>query len=313
MKWVSKSHIFAPSGRHSWSVTHAQVPTPLFLADKLRIYFATRGAPIDGQFVSNISFIEVESAKPSKLVYVHDNVCLPLGERGSFDEFGVMPGSLIQDGDDLLLYYTGWSRGTSVPYITAIGLAKSVDGGITFKKFSNGPIIGRGPLDPYLVNGPYVIRKDNQWLMWYSSCYQWIDNDGTVDPVYKIKRAASTDGVHWECEAEFCVPEVLDMEAQNAPCVFLIGESYYMAFCYRPNRNFRHNEYGYKIDMAVSSDLINWSRGESGLHRIDLSPTDNWDRLMQAYPRVISVKDKHYMFYNGNYFGKNGFGYAVLS
>ena len=33
---------------------------------------------------------------------------------------------------------------------------------------------------------------------------------------------------------------------------------------------------------------------------------------MICYPNVIKVKDKLYMFYNGNGFGQSGFGYAEL-
>ena len=37
-----------------------------------------------------------------------------------------------------------------------------------------------------------------------------------------------------------------------------------------------------------------------------------WDSDMAAYPSVIRYKDKTYMFYNGNNFGHEGFGYAEL-
>jgi hypothetical protein len=42
---------------------------------------------------------------------------------------------------------------------------------------------------------------------------------------------------------------------------------------------------------------------------IDISEK-GWDSEAIAYPYVIKVREKWYMFYNGNGFGKTGFGYA---
>ena len=44
---------------------------------------------------------------------------------------------------------------------------------------------------------------------------------------------------------------------------------------------------------------------------IDVS-TSGWDSEMVAYPHVANVDGKILMFYCGNHFGKNGFGYAEL-
>ena len=37
-----------------------------------------------------------------------------------------------------------------------------------------------------------------------------------------------------------------------------------------------------------------------------------WDSKMIAYPHVTQIGNKYYMFYCGNDFGKEGFGYAEL-
>ena len=46
--------------------------------------------------------------------------------------------------------------------------------------------------------------------------------------------------------------------------------------------------------------------------QLELSKS-GWDSEMLAYGSVLSEKNQYYMLYNGNYFGKTGFGYAVLS
>jgi hypothetical protein len=45
---------------------------------------------------------------------------------------------------------------------------------------------------------------------------------------------------------------------------------------------------------------------------IDVSP-DGWDSEMIEYPFVLDHKGERYMLYNGNGFGKTGFGLAVLT
>jgi len=44
---------------------------------------------------------------------------------------------------------------------------------------------------------------------------------------------------------------------------------------------------------------------------IDVSQ-DGWDSQMIEYPHIAKINNKYIMFYCGNEFGKNGFGYAEL-
>ncbi|MFK5098312.1 glycosylase, partial [Klebsiella pneumoniae] len=90
-------------------------------------------------------------------LYIHDSPVLELGGTGSFDEFGVHPGSFIkQDDGTLLFFYQGWTRMESVPYITTLGLATSTNCGVTFSKVSKGPLFSRSLEDPFLENGFFV-------------------------------------------------------------------------------------------------------------------------------------------------------------
>ena len=83
-----------------------------------------------------------------------------------------------------------------------------------------------------------------------------------------------------------------------------------MWFSYRGRKDFRYGSQSYRIGLAYSKDLINWTRNDK-LSGIDISDS-GWDSLMIAYPSIIKIKDKYVMFYNGNSFGKDGFGYAIL-
>ncbi|MCU0473977.1 MAG: hypothetical protein MUC93_11560 [Bacteroidales bacterium] len=306
--WKKRGLIFRPPGKFNWSHNYAQVPTPLEFENRIRIFYTTRPESEEGEYISYTSYVDVEKENPEEIIYIHDRPILQLGESGSFDQYGIMPGSLLRRGDQVLLYYTGWSREISVPYTTAIGLAISYDDGTTFTKVSNGPVMAKNIHDPFLINGPHVLLIDDLYYMWYSSCYKWVKNQGRIDPVYKIKNAISNDGINWVSQKEFCIPEILECEAQNAPFVQLFRNKYYMWFCFRPGTNFRNPFTGYKLGLAASADLKTWIRTDDIAFK-NIREND-WDSEMQAYPRIIRIEDKFYLFYNGNEFGKNGFGFA---
>ena len=67
----------------------------------------------------------------------------------------------------------------------------------------------------------------------------------------------------------------------------------------------------YRIGMAISNDGINWERQD---HNSGITISENgWDSTMISYPYVVKVDNKILMFYNGNDFGKTGFGFAELN
>ena len=55
---------------------------------------------------------------------------------------------------------------------------------------------------------------------------------------------------------------------------------------------------------------IDWVRKDY-LMNLDVSQND-FDDKMICYSSIIEIDDKIIMFYNGNDFGKTGFGYAEL-
>ena len=84
-----------------------------------------------------------------------------------------------------------------------------------------------------------------------------------------------------------------------------------MWFCYRGSRDFRDGEDAYRIGYAHSDDLKRWTRDDCGT---GIGPSEHgWDSKMVAYPAVVIANGRTLMFYNGNGFGVDGFGYATLS
>lgn len=311
--WQKKGLIFDPRNRFEWMKAYSQVPTILDKGDLLRIFFTCRPAPqTDGSQISLISYIDVDKDNPSNIIYIHRSTVLELGDKGAFDEFGLHPCFFLEHKGQIMFYYQGWTRLKSVPYITSLGLAISNDGGNSFKKYASGPIFSRRPNEPFLENGFFAIKQNEVFYMWYATCKEWLDVNGKLEPVYNIVQARSTDGIEWERNGEEIFQPRFEKEASGRPCVIEIDGVYHMWFCYRDVLDFRNGRNGaYRIGYASSYDLRTWTRNDD-LAGIDVSE-EGWDSEMIAYPFVYRNGNQLYLFYNGNEFGKSGFGYAVCN
>ena len=84
-----------------------------------------------------------------------------------------------------------------------------------------------------------------------------------------------------------------------------------MVFCFRHSSDFRHNsERGYKLGYASSKDLVSWVRDDAKLN-LGLA-NEGWDSEMMCYPHLFKMDNNIYLLYNGNNFGRYGFGAARL-
>lgn len=307
MQWRKKGLIFAPAGEFGWMNSHAQVPTAVETESAIRIYFSTRPEPT----VSVPAFVDLAKDDPTRVTYVHDKPVLDLGKPGAFDENGVMPATvLIRDGL-MYMYYTGWSRGAHIPYWNAIGLAVSKDGGRSFERVYEGPIVDRTRHEPYTAMSPYVMVEDGLWHMWYSSGIGWVKGEQKYEPLYVIKYAWSRDGLHWVQDNVTCIPQASPHEANTRPTVIKRGDTYHMWYCYRGSFGFRDaGRTSYRIGYAYSKNARDWVRVDD---LAGIAPSAaGWDSDMVEYPQTLESSRGTMMFYNGNGFGAGGFGYALL-
>ncbi|MDX2219906.1 MAG: hypothetical protein SF172_12860 [Burkholderiales bacterium] len=283
------------------------------MADRVRIFFSTRERDHTGKFLSHIAFVDFGRDLRAILGTSMHSV-IRLGERGCFDEHGIFPIHVIRDEDKILAYTTGWNRKVSVSAETSIGLAVSHDGGDTFVKTGPGPIMTASLHEPFLVADPFIIRRAGLLHMWYIFGTHWkkLAEHLPPDRVYKIAHATSTDGINWHRDGKTIIADKLNAdECQALPTVFEHGGRFHMYFCYRQAHGFReHATSAYRLGYAFSEDMINWTRDDDQAG-IDVS-TEGWDSQMQCYPHVFRFGGKHYLLYNGNEFGRFGFGLAVL-
>jgi hypothetical protein len=307
MTWQKQGLIFRPNNTAGWMKSHAQVPTPLVGDGFIRVYFSSRPQPD----VSLTTFVDLEANDPTKILRVNQTPILELGKPGTFDEHGVMPSCAVRVDSRVFLYYSGWSRGASVPYTNSTGLAISLDGGETFSKVSAGPILSKGFHDPYSATSPCVLKEDNAWHMWYCSGTGWLKIGEKYEHTYDIKYARSDDGIAWAPQREPVISQQTEFEALTRPFVTRSSDGYHMWFCYRGSHDFRDGQDAYRIGYAYSDDLRHWQRDDD---KAGLGPSETgWDSKMIAYPAVITLDRRTLMFYNGNGFGYEGFGLAELA
>jgi hypothetical protein len=306
MKWKKKGLVFLPDGTFDWNKSHAQVPVVDKLNDKIwRIYYATRNS--NNQ--CNTSFIEVEAGNPSNILYIHKEPLFKLGELGTFDDSGIMPSCVVNHDGKKYLYYIGWNAGSNVSYRLSVGLAISHDG-ISFEKYSTGPILDRSIYDNCLCASPFVEIEGPLFKMWYVSGTHWKIINDKPEPFYHIKYAFSDDGINWNREGVVCIDYDDFTEGISRPCVVKTKEKYLMFYSFRNNNDYRNNSLnGYRIGFATSLDGISWVRQDA---EIGITASESgWDSDMIAYPYIVDYREKYFMFYNGNGFGRSGFGYAV--
>ena len=302
MKWIKKGLIFEPKGNFDWMVTHASLPIANKIKDDLyRIYFATR----DKDNRSYTAYIEMDIKNPKEILYIPENPVLKPGKLGTFDDSGAISSWIVNYNKKKYLYYAGWNIGVTVPFHNSVGLAISQDGGKTFNKYSEGPILDRNIIEPYFVGSSCVIIENEIWKMWYLSCVKWEIENGRSKHYYHIKYAESKDGITWNRKGIVCIDfKSKDEYAISRPCVIKEEGIYKMWYSYRGGTD------TYRIGYAESADGIKWERKDEEAG-IDISES-GWDSEMIEYPFVLEHKGKKYMLYNGNSYGKTGFGYAIL-
>lgn len=281
---------------------HAIAPCALVRDRKsVRVYAGF----FDAMGISRIHRIDLDAADPTRVLGVSERAVLGLGRAGRFDDNGVMPASVCRANGAVYLYYTGFQLRTDVRYTMFGGLAVSRDDGETFERVQEAPVLGPAEEGRYFRGGPCALFEDGVFKVWYSGGSQWETVGGKPRPTYDLYYQESSDGARFADSGRLCLS--YDRKTQHGlgrPQIFKAGGSYYLFYTIR-TRDMR-----YSMGVAVSRDGRAWTQRDDEIGLTHAAA--GWDSEMVYFPSPFEAGGQVYMLYNGNDFGKEGFGLAKL-
>jgi len=302
MDWEKLGFVYTATGEQSWAQSHAFLPTAMMLdEERIRVYVAF----LDRDKVGRIGFVDLDARDPRNVLAVSKQPVLSTGKAGAFDESGVSPMCLVKSQNRIFLYYTGWQLGKLVRYYLFTGLAVSEDGGESFQRYSQVPILDRSDGELFIRTAPHVLFDGDRWKMWYIAGEQWIETKGKQLPSYNMRYLDSTDLAVWGKRGSV----VLDLASADEfgfgrPFIVKEGNLFKMWYSVRLLSK------GYRLGYAESVNGLSWERKDEQIG-IDVSAS-GWDSEMICFCCIQKTQDATYMFYNGNNYGETGFGVAVL-
>jgi hypothetical protein len=307
MQWNKKGLICSSESFNlPWYKLNTMVPVPhLMDAGRLRIFVGM----CDEQNISRIGYVDVNPDNPSEILGYSQQPVIDIGEAGSFDDNGVVTASLLQHQGALYMYYSGYQTCVKVPYLIFTGVAVSYDNGETFTKLSRRvPMMDRIEGESGTRCVPFVIFDKNEFRMWYTADAGsgWVDGPKKKLPLYDLKHARSHSPVEWpRTPGELSVGFASQDEHGIAKCTLWQEDGLYKIIY-----SIRSHSKGYRLGYGESKDGVHFTRKDEQIG-IDVSES-GWDSEMIAFAERIAVKDKVYLFYCGNHYGRAGMGYAEL-
>ena len=302
MKWKKLGHVYGPDGSIPWARHSALTPTPFRLEDgTLRVYAGFR----DDLGRSRIGYVDVDPDNPTSVLRASPHPVLDIGGAGTFDENGVILGDVVRDGDVVRMYYVGFQKPPQDKFWAFTGLAESRDGGETFRRVSDLPVLGRAE-EGKTVRALHTIRREGSvWKAWYSIGSGWETIDGVPYPQYRIAYTESEDGVHFPEMGRGGVDLEGDEYRIGRPRVLAGPAGYRMLYTVGRLRK------SYLPGYATSSDGVHWMRRDD---EVGIGPSggDAWDSEHLSYLAPIEVGGRTLAFHNGNNMGYNGFGVAAI-
>lgn len=304
MKWIKKNFIFTANNLAYWGKSGAMIPTPYILNENtIRIYLTF----LDEIGIGRCGYVDLDKNNLTQVMDYSKEPIFDIGLDGTFDENGALTCSVCNSKDgNLYFYYAGFELGTKIRYRLLSGLAITDKSLHLIKKYPT-PILERTSEELFFRGGPFCVydKKADIYKMWYVAGSEWMEIDGKRMPVYEIKYLESQDGIDWPNEGKTCIK--IENENEHG-----FGRPYVIEHngIYKMFYSIRVKHLGYRLGYAESNDGISWVRKDN-LMNLDVSK-DGWDSEMITYSAVIEIDGKLIMFYNGNGFGKTGFGYAEL-
>jgi hypothetical protein len=266
--------------------------------DVYRVFFSGR----DADNRSSVGAVDIDIVR-REVVKEHHEPFFVHGPEGSFYADGVSIGNCYVAGGIRYMLFMGWQSPLDKHWRGDVGRL-IVNEDLTLRLDCEAPFMGMDEHDTLSLSYPWVQQLDGDgYVMWYGSTKTWDSGNGEM--IHVINRATSSDGHHWHREGLAVPYEIGVAQAYSRPtAVANARNGFDMWFSFRSGKGET-----YRIGHATS--------GVDGQWRLDLKATgidvsdDGWDSEMIEYPFVFEHKGALYMLYNGNGYGRSGFGLAI--
>ncbi|NEK87565.1 hypothetical protein GCU60_17645 [Blastococcus saxobsidens] len=303
MQWDKLGLVWtAPEGS---GLSGALQPTPVVLGDRIRVFTGCR----DAGGASSVWWVDLDAEDPTRVVGEARTPALVAGPEGTFDAAGVVPCAVAPVGGTLRLYYAGYQPPASPAerfrVFSGVATAPAPDPA-SFTRLRAEPLL-RTSADERLFRVVHSLARldDGTWRCWYGAGHEFRQGRTKLLPVYDIRQMDSPDGLEFPDAGSVAVP-------LGTPEEHRVGRPYVV----RHDGGWRMffgagtEDTTYRLTFADSADGTSWRRHD-GLLGLDVGPS-GWDAEMVAYPAVVTTGAGTFLLYNGNGYGRDGFGVAVL-
>lgn len=260
--------------------------------NEYRIYFSSR----DKNNQSFGSYLDFDVQKLKITALPSREPIITHGERGYFDDSGVTLSCYLKELNSF--YYMGWNLMAKVPFSNQIGRLKLDSRRDRLLRIKKTPVLGKCEMEPLSFGYPWVLKTKATYKMWYDTILKW-ESNSTAKYKFILRSAVSDDGKLWHksYNQEF---RLLATEKSIArPCINF-EDGIYKMWC-------STNHLGkYRLSYAESMDGNKWKRRDNLIKW--KGEKQKWESDEQAYPFVIQDNTSQFILYNGNEYGKTGFG-----
>jgi len=282
---------------------YSQIPACIILNGRIHIFYADR---LD----TNKSFIKYKIICLRSFKNIMEPKTFYCPERiGFFDTDGAMPSQIYQTKSEYFLTYNGWNRLTGTPpYLNSSGRIKINLNKLNEFEFifaEQNPFLARGPDNPSSAVTPWIEKSTKNQMVYWIRTEKWTLVSGYYEPLYYIASGFIDKNGRCVMRCERIIEPFYSDEVFSRPSIVAIGDKTIMAFCSRSIRDFRDGANSYKINFAIKNRI-----DRHGWRRIPVKFNANldWCNLQTSYPCLFSDGEKIYLAFNGNGFGKTGFG-----
>lgn len=299
MKWEKLGLIYEVNEGHPLLLSHASNPLAVHTSgDEFRVYFSGR----DIHNKSSVGWVDLDIIS-KKVLKSGSEPLISYGSEDSFYSHGISIGNLYKSPNHRqYILFMAWQIRGKGHWRGDIGRLELKDNG-AIDLSPNAPFMSTDQEDKISLSYPHVELHEGLYKMWYGSTIDWNSVNGEM--IHVIKYATSKDAENWEKHGVAIPYELGTAQAFSRPTVIIDDEGYHMWYSYRDGSGRK-----YRIGYSHSYDGINWTNKLDDVG-INVSNT-GWDSEMICYPFIFDHKGERYMLYNGNDFGRYGFGLAIL-